>query len=173
MVSEKRAKLKLVWNIKNQISDRFSGLKMPWNFHLSNEVDFHTKSTTKLWVHSTGAPRLLRNSIPTSSPKSDEHSQGNHKSICWQNICLRNRSFITYTAFQKQGYCSALWSHDQHPAKVCVILQHIAGGAHHQASISCHHLSWERRSMQSFSCWDQCPNEQQCYLESVEMEIYM
>lgn len=34
----------------------------------SKEVDFHTKSTWKLWGISTGAPTLLRNSIAISSP---------------------------------------------------------------------------------------------------------
>ena len=36
--------------------------------YLSNDVDFQTKSTQKLWVHSIGAPKLLLSSIPTSSP---------------------------------------------------------------------------------------------------------
>lgn len=36
--------------------------------HLSKEVDFHTKSTWKLWVTSTGAPTLLLSSIAISSP---------------------------------------------------------------------------------------------------------
>ena len=40
------------------------------NAHLSNDVDFQTKSTTKLCVQSVGTPALLFSSIATSSPKS-------------------------------------------------------------------------------------------------------
>ena len=35
--------------------------------YLSKEVDFQTKSTTKLWVHSAGTPALLFSSMATSS----------------------------------------------------------------------------------------------------------
>ena len=35
--------------------------------YLSKEVDFQTKSTTKLWVHSEGTPALLFSSMATSS----------------------------------------------------------------------------------------------------------
>ena len=38
--------------------------------NLSKDVDFHTKSTTKLCVQSIGTPALLFNSTATSSPKS-------------------------------------------------------------------------------------------------------
>lgn len=54
--------------------------------YLSNDVDFHTKSTTKLCVHSTGAPTLLRSSIPTSSPKSFK---------CQGNTCTHNNKPCT------------------------------------------------------------------------------
>ncbi|KAG7267929.1 hypothetical protein CRUP_006679 [Coryphaenoides rupestris] len=36
--------------------------------YLSKEVDFHTKSTWKLWGTSTGAPALLLSSMAISSP---------------------------------------------------------------------------------------------------------
>ena len=70
-----------------------------------------------------------------------------------------------------KGYCLALWSHDQHPARACAVHQRISAAARHQASVACHHLFLERRNRQSFSCLAQCPNEQQCCLESVQKKI--
>ena len=44
--------------------------------YLSKDVDFHTKSTTKLCVQSCGTPALLFSSIATSSPKSCNFDEG-------------------------------------------------------------------------------------------------